>query len=161
MMFSSPLNWPHGWPRTPKHRQDPGGRFTARGAPGYLFEEACRLLLYELRLLGARDVVISTNHRTVPVNGERVDDEGVAIYFKRKGKEMAVARDYYTTAANNLRSLFHAIKALRTVERHGGGAMMERAFTGFAALPPPASAATARPGIFNGPCGTPPSSSGS
>jgi DnaJ-domain-containing protein 1 len=41
--------------------------------------------------------------------------------------------------AGNLRSLGLAIEAMRQLERHGGGAMMERAFSGFAALPAPRS----------------------
>ena len=38
-----------------------------------------------------------------------------------------------------MRSLGLAIEAMRQLERHGGGTMMERAFSGFAALPPPRS----------------------
>jgi hypothetical protein len=36
-----------------------------------------------------------------------------------------------------MRSLTLAIEAMRQLERHGGGTMMERAFTGFAAIAPP------------------------
>jgi hypothetical protein len=48
---------------------------------------------------------------------------------------MAVNR--YTSVAGNLRPLTLAIEAMRQLERHGGGTMMERAFTGFAAIAPP------------------------
>jgi hypothetical protein len=37
----------------------------------------------------------------------------------------------------NMRSLTISIEGLRQMERHGGATMMERAFDGFAALPPP------------------------
>ncbi len=36
-----------------------------------------------------------------------------------------------------MRSLTISIEGLRQMERHGGAHMMERAFDGFAALPPP------------------------
>jgi DnaJ-class molecular chaperone len=36
-----------------------------------------------------------------------------------------------------MRSIALGVEHLRGLERHGGGAMMERAFSGFAALPPP------------------------
>src|SRR5204862_2536341 len=35
------------------------------------------------------------------------------------------------------RSLGIAIEAMRAIERHGGGHMMQRSFDGFAQLPPP------------------------
>jgi len=38
---------------------------------------------------------------------------------------------------DNLRSIGLAVNHLRGLERHGGATMMERAFSGFAALPPP------------------------
>jgi hypothetical protein len=50
---------------------------------------------------------------------------------------MVMARDAYQTVAGNLRSLTLAIEAMRQLERHGGSTMMERAFSGFAALTPP------------------------
>jgi DnaJ-domain-containing protein 1 len=36
-----------------------------------------------------------------------------------------------------MRSLTLALEALRQLERHGGGVMLERAYQGFAALPAP------------------------
>jgi hypothetical protein len=65
------------------------------------------------------------------------DDPGVAVYFTLKGKAMAMARDRYRTVWENIKSLILAIDAMRSIERHGGSTMMERAFSGFAALTPP------------------------
>jgi hypothetical protein len=48
-----------------------------------------------------------------------------------------MARDGFVSVAGNVRSLTLAIEAMRQLERHGGNQMMERAFTGFAALAPP------------------------
>lgn len=100
-------------------------------------------LLNELRLLGARQVVLSTNYelgqRTgLPLKGGRVDDKGVAVYFMFKGKSLCMACDRYSSPEGNIRSLTLAIAGMRALERHGGGTMMERAFAGFEALPPPA-----------------------
>lgn len=38
-----------------------------------------------------------------------------------------------------MHALGHAIEHMRGLERHGGSIMVERAFSGFAALPPPTS----------------------
>jgi hypothetical protein len=97
-----------------------------------------------LRLLGARSIVLSTN---VPLRNDgmpyadaarrRMDDPGVVVYFELKGKPMSMARDAYHDIAQNLRSLALAIEYMRGLERHGGSIMLERAFAGFAQLPPP------------------------
>ena len=67
----------------------------------------------------------------------RLDDPGIAVYFKFKKKQMVMARDGFISAAGNLRSLGLAIEGLRQLERHGGSPMLERAFVGFLALAPP------------------------
>jgi hypothetical protein len=66
-----------------------------------------------------------------------LEDPGVALYFALRGRQMVMARDAYNTVMDNLRSIELAVAHLRGLERHGGASMMERAFTGFAALPPP------------------------
>jgi hypothetical protein len=95
------------------------------------------LLREELLRIGGH-VVISCNHQP-GAEYRRVADEGVAVYFVRDGRPMAMACDRFTNAAANMRSLALAIEALRQLERHGGGTMRERAFAGFVALPPPKS----------------------
>lgn len=155
-----PLCWPDGWRRTPPHLQDDGSRFktgsafehddTALAGHRYVgkkmitFDRARRLLVDELGRLNAKGVIISSN---VPLrlDGQpradaariRMDDPGVAVYFTLKGKPMVMAADGYSNIAANLRSLGLAVEALRQLERHGGGVMMERAFAGFTALPAP------------------------
>jgi hypothetical protein len=96
----------------------------------------------ELRLLGATDIVVSTN---VPVKADgllyadnkRLDDPGIAVYFKYKKKSLVMARDGFVSVAGNLRSLTLAIDGMRQLERHGGSLMLEKAFTGFLAIAPP------------------------
>lgn len=145
MTASFPLQWPDGWPRTPATRRDRGDQFKRPGSSGlrdktYTFTQARDLLLDELRRLGTSRPVISTNHPTgshgLPLDlGRRTSDEGVAIYFTLNGRPMAMACDRFDNAAANMRSLGLAIEAMRQLERHGGGVMVERAFTGFVALP--------------------------
>jgi hypothetical protein len=96
----------------------------------------------ELRLLGAVDIVVSSN---VPVKSDgllyadskRLDDPGIAVYFKFKKKQLVMARDGFVSVAGNLRSLGLVIEGMRQTFRHGGDLMLERAFEGFLAIAPP------------------------
>ena len=146
-----PLAWPEGWPRTPKDQQANGFQFKQKsydnGYPELVpvtLIYAYQLLHEELISLGADNIVVSTNYRTDRYGelNERtlgVKDRGIAVYFLLNGRPVAMACDRYERAAANLRSLGLAVEAMRQLERHGGGAMMERAFSGFVALPPPPS----------------------
>lgn len=139
MTTAYPLAWPEGWPRTPAHRRR--SRYAIRTTFG-----AAREQLYdEMRRLGARSCVISCNlalnldgsHNARGADAVLIADPGVAIYFELRHRPMVIASDRYETIAANLRSVGLAIEHLRGLERHGGGHMMERAFGGFSALPPP------------------------
>lgn len=131
-----PLTWPEGWPRT--LRRQTNARFKTT------FSAAHRNLLSELKRLGASAVVVSS---WLPLknNGEpraesarmKLTDPGVAVYFTLRARPMVMARDTYTSVHDNLHSIGHAIAHLRGLERHGGAVMMERAFSGFLALPAP------------------------
>lgn len=154
-----PLAWPEGWPRTPEHVRQSGSRFRSGsvyegygegrryvGRKATTFDTARRMLRDELARLGATAPIISTDvplrNDGEPRAGEirRSTDPGVAVYFTYKGKPMVMAQDHFDSLAGNTRSLGLAIEALRQLERHGGGTMMERAFAGFSALPPPEGA---------------------
>lgn len=132
-----PLAWPEGWPRKKyRNTSHPFGWQLALG-------KAIQGLNDELRRLGAKGIVISSN-LTVSSLGQpyakqaqSIPDPGVAVYFHFKDRPHAMARDEYTNVAANIRSLALAIEGLRQLERHGGAYMMERAFSGFSALPPP------------------------
>lgn len=147
MSQAFPLHWPEGWTRTATHLREHGYQFR-QGAiePGKYgrslatFAVARDKLFDELRRLGATNPVVSTNHPTdrygVPTESKRrIADEGVAVYFTMRGRPMVMACDRFDTAAANMRSLGLAIEALRQLDRHGGGTMLERACTGFVALP--------------------------
>jgi len=138
MTEAYPLKWPDGWPRAKWRESD--SRF---GGSGRITVGRARdLLMGELRRLGATDIVVSTN---VPVKADgllyadnkRLDDPGIAVYFKFKKKDRVMARDGFNSVAGNLRSLGLAIEGLRLLERHGGSLMLERAFEGFLAIAPP------------------------
>lgn len=134
-----PLEWPAGWPRTPAAKQG-RSRFTTT------FDRARRNLVDELRMLGARGVVLSTN---IPLRQDglpysdlgrrKIEDPGAAVYFVLRDRPLVMARDVYWTPWENVHSLGLAIGHLRGLERHGGATMMERAFAGFTALPAPRS----------------------
>lgn len=130
-----PLSWPFGWQRTPAYE---------RGKPPYkvAFSNALKRLLDQLRLLGAEDVVVSTNlpltTKGMPGADDRLmDDPGVAVYFNLKGRAQCMACDKWRFIKDNIRGVGLAIEALRQLERCGASDFLDRAFTGFTALPPP------------------------
>lgn len=147
MTDAYPLAWPDGWPRTASSdlkdgngafkRQKDTGRGYIAGVP-WTFAEARDALIDEAWKHMKSPPVLSSNFQTGrngPMEGKRrPDDQAIAIYLLRKGKPYVMACDRYRDAEGNMRSLALALEALRTLERHGGGLMLERAFEGFTAL---------------------------
>lgn len=146
-----PLAWPEGWPRTPASEQKTGdrsfkrqqdsGRGWRQGEP-WTFGAARDALLEEVfRHIGGANMVLSSNFnigRNGPMEGRRRPaDQAIALYFNRFGKPHVIACDRYVDAEGNMRSITLALEAMRALERHGGGVMMEKAFAGFVALPAP------------------------
>lgn len=134
LLEAYPLTWPERQPRTAA---------MARHHAAFKFElgRARDALLHELKLLRAKDIVISTNVPTrrdgLPMADAREPaDPGVAVYFERKGRQFVIACDTYNRVKYNLRAVGVTVEALRSIERHGSSSMLEQAFTGFAALPP-------------------------
>ncbi|CUR48454.1 hypothetical protein BN2364_4013 [Alloalcanivorax xenomutans] len=102
------------------------------------------MLMEELRLMGARNIVLSTNvalrRDGLPYAGQKQpDDAGVAVYFEYKQRSMTFACDRWRKVEDNTQAIRKTIEALRGIERWGASDMMERAFTGFQALPSSAS----------------------
>lgn len=152
MADAFPLAWPMGWPRTPASALKDGQSTFAvtdhnagtswRSRKPITFAKARDSLRNAIARLDGHNVVISTNYPLNrdgwPMGGRRKpDDEGVAVYFQRGGRTVVMARDAYFRIEDNMRSLALALESLATLERHGGGVMMDRAFEGFTALPAP------------------------
>lgn len=155
-----PLQWPFGWKRTPEHQRT-DGRFTSkmyshsshssRQEPLTVAQAVDRLLAELLRMAVAESaVIISTNVEPTlsgrPRSGERKpQDPGAAVYWHDMGQDRCMAIDRYTEVAQNIAALAATIEAMRAIERHGGAAILDRAFTGFTALPAPIVAGMKRP----------------
>lgn len=152
MADAYPLAWPEGWPRTRLADQVDGQHHFKRpdrtkgyGSKPWTFAAARLALIEEIfRLSGLQLAVVSSNWPLDRKGHARADarrpaDQGIAIYFTRGGKQFAMACDRYVRAEENMRSLTLALEAMRQLERHGGGVMMEKAFAGFVALPAPPS----------------------
>lgn len=142
-----PLTWPDGWKRTTarvraKFAKTEQTQFGSRRAGSISIADGVTRVLNELRRLGANtdEAVISTNVR-VRLDGlprgdaSNPSDPGVAVYWKLKGKQQCMAIDQYDRVADNLAAVAATLESLRTVARHGGGQILDRAFHGFAQLP--------------------------
>lgn len=106
-------------------------------------------LLHELKLLGARNVVLSANLKLrndgLPLaNQSQPADAGVAVYFDYKGRAVCFACDRWAKVEDNMQAVRHTIEALRGIARWGTGDMVEAAFTGFAQLSATRSAPSVR-----------------
>jgi hypothetical protein len=125
-----PLQWPEGWPRA---------RLREQAVFKTSFVDALAGLFRELELMGARHIVLSTNCELRRDGKPRADrephDPGVAVYFEYKKKPMTFACDRWSLVRDNIQAVRKTIEALRGIERWGASDMMERAFTGFTALP--------------------------
>lgn len=135
MIDAFPLQWPAGKPRTPRHKVE-----RSRFEPGSRPAEV-RAITEEIRRLGGRNVVVSTNLRLkadgMPYARDRQpDDAGVAVYFDLNGPK-CFACDRWRTIEENLRAIFKSIEAIRGLERWGSKDFVDAAFTGFTALPAP------------------------
>lgn len=138
MTAAYPLKWPEGWQRTPDGDRHDSRRFQVT------FDRALNDLYADLNRLSAASIVVSSylplGRRGEALGGSartRFDDSGVAVYFFRDEREYVLAQDAFDTPLGNLRSIGLALQGLRQLERHGGAHLAERAFGGFAALPPP------------------------
>lgn len=147
-----PLCWPAGWRRTAGYARKRAhfGRREVRAGMSYAttadltVTEAVDRVLEELgrMRISRHRIVISTNVPTnrdgTPRSGARVpDDPGAAVYWTKDGKQQCIAVDRYDRVADNLAAIAATLDAMRAIERHGGAEILDRAFTGFVALPAP------------------------
>ncbi len=138
-----PLQWPEGWKRTQSYQRKTA-TFSHQGKALTVFDGLQRVL-DQLQRLGVHqdDVIVSTNLQTrldgLPrSNQARPGDPGVCVYWKpAKSPMRCMAVDRYDEVQDNLAAVAATLEAMRSIERHGGAAILDRAFTGFAALPAP------------------------
>lgn len=134
MVEAFPLHWPFGYKRTQYRKAS-------------LFKQAQLdkiqiLLRLELDRMKAKNIVISSN---IPLRrdgglyseylAKKIDDPGIAVYFKHKEQDIVICCDQYEYPWENMYALARGIEALRSMGRWGVSEFMERAFTGFKALP--------------------------
>ena len=141
MTQAYPLQWPKGRPRT-KYRYDSAFRVT----PAQAYSE----MMDELSRFGVSNIVVSTN---IPLRQdgtpyrdglkERLPDPGVAVFFTRKKRQVCLICDSYRKPWENIRALGKSVEAFRAMERHGASQVLDQAFEGFAALPPPGAGSDA------------------
>lgn len=180
MISAHPLSWPEGWPRAKSRERANFGR-TGSGTYGprkrrLEVADGVNRVLLELGRLGIdrQDVIVSTNVRTrldgLPRSGEaEPGDPGAAVYWVtyRRAKtsepnppmieqRRVMAIDRYDRVADNLAAIAATLEALRAIDRHGGGQILERAFTGFTALPAPGATRSWREVLEFAPEGRPP-----
>lgn len=137
---SFPLSWPLGYKRTTNRKPSSFKQSMDRSQ---------QFLQEEVRRLGGTGLIVSTN---LPIRNDGgiyaaymdklIDDPGVAIFFKFKGKTITMCCDQYRRVWENIYALGKGIEALRGMDRWGVSEFLERAFTGFTALPPAQSSVT-------------------
>ncbi len=128
-----PLAWPPGFPRT-KAREKGKFQSTLSSALNNVQDSLRRFASDSGKKLDG--LVISSNYS---LGVERPDDPGVSVWFTWDSLQVCIPVDRYTSVASNLQAIHHVIEARRTELRHGTLALVRAAFTGFAALPPPAA----------------------
>lgn len=132
MVTAYPLYWPKDIPRTYRP-----------GKSGFkcTFAAARDGIIKEIKLMGGTNPIISTNielkQNGLPYAGQKQpEDKGVAIYFTYKKNQVVLSCDRWDKIESNLHAIRKTIDAMRGIARWGVSDMLERAFTGFKALPP-------------------------
>lgn len=134
MIEAFPLHWPTGYKRTSGRKQSIFKQT--------MLDKIQMLLRAELDRMKAKNVIISSN---IPLRrdgglyseylAKKMEDPGIAVYFKYKDQDVVICCDQYEYPWENMYALANGIKAIRGMDRWGVSEFIERAFTGFKALP--------------------------
>lgn len=135
MIEAYPLYWPENWPRTELHQRRSSQFQVPLGI-------ASTNLRHEVNRLGGLNMILSSN---IPVRADGLpyskfrvpDDAGVAVYFELNGDQRCIPCDRWESVRENIRAIGLTVAALRGLDRWGAKKMVDAAFKGFAALPPP------------------------
>src|ERR1700743_521400 len=139
MIEAYPLTWPDGWKRTNNPQRSRFGKGIYHKPSIAVGKDK---ILDEVRRLGGKDVIISTNLKLkldgLPYsNQSEPTDRGVAVYFTKRingtDEPMCIAFDLFDKIGCNLYAIGSSIEAMRSMERWGCSEMLNRAFTGFKA----------------------------
>jgi len=136
MIEAYPLQWPTGWKRTEYPEHSRFGSWNRKPT----IADATLKSHEEIRMLGGSDGIISSNVELrrdgLPYSGRKEPkDRGVAVYFKWDGQDIVIACDSYDLVGCNLWAVAKTIEAMRGIDRWGCSDLLNRAFTGFKALP--------------------------
>lgn len=131
MITAYPLQWPLEYPRTKRPIRAKFKSSFAASRDG---------IIKELKLLGAKDIILSTN---IPLKNDGLpyasfkvpEDKGVAVYFNLYNQPSVFACDRYDKIEDNMKAVMLTIEAMRGIDRWGVSELLKRAFTGFKALP--------------------------
>lgn len=152
---SYPLVWPAGWRRTVTRTRakflgqaarstGSGDTYSYEKAKELSIDQATKRVLAELKRFGVAnwDIIISSNlvlrQDGLPKSGQAAPkDPGVAVYWMRNKESRCMAVDRYDRVADNMAAIAATLEAMRAIERHGGGAILDRAFQGFKQLAAP------------------------
>jgi hypothetical protein len=127
-----PLTWPLGWKRT-DIRSRAKFECTVASAIADVHAELGRMGVPSYNVLISSNIELRRDG--LPRSDRKIpDDPGVAVYFKLEGKRLVLACDKWRTPEDNMRAIAKHVEALRGQERWGVGSI-ERAFSGYAALP--------------------------
>lgn len=130
-----PLQWPPNVPRT--RYRDRSNFDRNRG-----FATARDGVLHQLELMRVSHVVITSNlplrANGIPYSAGpgAISDPGISVWWVKGGVEHAIACDRWNSCVENMRAIEKTLEAIRGISRWGSAEMVDRAFAGFAALPP-------------------------
>ena len=136
-----PLAWPTGWPRTRAGDRERARFRNARAVDDQLsMSDATSRLIRECRLLGAANVIVSTNVAVrrdgLPYARQRTpEDPGAAVYFKLDSvpEGLVLACDRWLRVEDNIAAVAAHIGALWGIDRWGVGSVRQ-AFAGYKRL---------------------------
>lgn len=134
MAESFPLDWPLGYKRT-KYRK--GSKFGEKPP-----DTIQKMLWAELNKLRAKKIVVSSNvplRRDGQIYSEyltkKIEEPGIAVYFAYNERDVVVCCDQYEYPWENMLALAKGIENIRGLSRWGISEFMDRAFSGFKAIP--------------------------
>ncbi len=129
-----PLTWPQAFPRSRTPRESGSFKTTLYRSLENVQDSLRRFASDSRKKLDG--LIISSN---VTLGANNPIDPGVAVWFTWDGLSVCIAVDRYSRVEANLQAIHHIVEARRTELRHGTLALVRATFTGFAALPAPAS----------------------